>query len=62
MVCPICGTDNDDSNKYCINCGHELVQKTGKSNTICFWLAGIIISLLLLFGIYKLIIEPRINQ
>lgn len=29
MYCPRCGTENDDSNRFCVNCGSELSHQGG---------------------------------
>lgn len=31
VFCPKCGTKNEDSSKFCIKCGQNLSENTGKS-------------------------------
>lgn len=35
MICNTCGTNNKDENKFCINCGEELIEANNTSGNNC---------------------------
>lgn len=35
MICNTCGTNNNQENKFCSNCGSELISTSGSENLVC---------------------------